>query len=166
MPAIRDARDDDEGGLIALIGACFGEYSGCVLDVDGEIPELRRIASAYRELGGHFWIAELDGIVVGSVGFAPSALPRGIELRKLYVARAERRRGLAHRLCDRVEDAARQRGACFVDLWSDSRFETAHLLYERRGYVRGAETRELHDLSQTVEYFYRLELREPARARV
>jgi len=44
-PAIRVARDDDEAGLVALIGGCFAEYPGCLLDVDGEIPELRAVAT-------------------------------------------------------------------------------------------------------------------------
>ena len=42
MLQIRDARDDDEPGLIALIAGVFAEYPGCVMDVDGELPELRR----------------------------------------------------------------------------------------------------------------------------
>ena len=33
---LRPARDGDAAGFIALIGACWAEYPGCVLDVDGE----------------------------------------------------------------------------------------------------------------------------------
>jgi hypothetical protein len=32
-------------------------------------------------------------------------------------------------------------------------------MYERRGYHRGRKTRELHDKSNTVEYFFCKELR-------
>ena len=153
---IREARDEDADDLIALVGACFDEYPGCVLDVDGEIPELRRIASAFRAWGGEFWVAESAGCALASIGWVPSG--EGIELRKLYVDASLRRKGLAHRLCERVEQTGRQRGAAWVELWSDTRFETAHRLYEKRGYRRGRETRELHDLSDTVEYYYRLDL--------
>ena len=73
-PRIRPARDDDGPGLIALIGACFAEYPGCVLDVDGEIPDLRGVASAYAADGGAFWVAERDNLVVGSVGWTPVAM--------------------------------------------------------------------------------------------
>jgi putative acetyltransferase len=45
-----------------------------------------------------------------------------------------------------------------VELWSDTRFEDAHRLYEGRGYRRGDELRELHDLSGSVEYYYRRSL--------
>jgi putative acetyltransferase len=78
-----------------------------------------------------------------------------MDLRKLYVARAARRRGLGGHLCDLAEAQARTCGAVFIELWSDTRFTDAHRLYERRGYVRGAETRALYDLSQTIEFYFR-----------
>jgi putative acetyltransferase len=65
--------------------------------------------------------------------------------------------GLGGLLCDRVEGTARALGRRFVELWSDTRFTKAHALYERRGYKRGAETRDLHDKSASVEYYYRLD---------
>ena len=152
-PGIRDARDADETGLIELIGACFAEYPGCVLDVDGEIPELRRIASHFAERGGQFWVVEQAGAVAHVTVMRPKVL------KKLYVVASERRRGLASELCSRVEQRAREYGASRIELWSDTRFETAHRLYEKRGDARGPRTRELDDLSNTVEYTYRLELR-------
>jgi putative acetyltransferase len=100
--------------------------------------------------------------VVGCIGArsrggAPER-PRSVELCKLYVAREARRRGLGGALCALVEEEARARGAKLVELWSDTRFKDAHRLYERRGYARGPETRELHDRSGSVEYFFRLDL--------
>ena len=154
---LRDARDSDAESLIELIGAVWDEYPGCVMDVDGEVPELRRIASAHAENGGEFWVAEREARLVGCAGWVPARDAGGVELRKLYVAASARREGLGAKLCERVERAAA--GGDFVDLWSDTRFEDAHRLYERRGYRRGPRTRELHDLSKTVEYYYRLDLR-------
>jgi putative acetyltransferase len=156
--SIRAARDTDVDGLIALVGGCFAEYAGCVLDVDGEIPELRHIASAYADWNGEFWVAELGSAVVGSIGWTPVERGAGAELKKLYVARAARRLGLGARLCALVESAAQHQGAAFVELWSDTRFADAHRLYQKRGYVRSPGTRELHDLSNTTEYHFRLEL--------
>ena len=155
-PRIRDARDDDAAGLIALVGACFAEYPGCVLDVDGEIPELRQISTSFAEAGGRFWVADRGGLVVGSVGFKASE--GGVELCKLYVARGARRGGLGGRLCDLVEGAARASGSPLVELWSDTRFTDAHRLYTRRGYERDPDTRDLFDRSHTREYCFRLEL--------
>lgn len=154
---MRDAHDDDAAALIELIDAIWAEYPGCVMDVDGEVPELRRIASAHAEAGGEFWVVEREVRIVGCVGWVPSRSGSGVELCKLYVAASARRRGLGAQLCERVERAAE--GRDFVELWSDTRFEDAHRLYEARGYVRGPHTRELHDLSATVEYYYRRDLR-------
>jgi putative acetyltransferase len=155
---IRFARDEDGPSLIRLIGDAFAEYPGCMLDVDGEMPELRRIASAFATLGGQFWVAEQRGAIVGSVGWAAGPARATVELRKLYVARASRRLGLGNDLCRRVEQAARACGADSVELWSDTRFVDAHRLYEKRGYVRGDATRELHDKSDTIELYFRLAL--------
>jgi putative acetyltransferase len=163
---LRDARDDDGPALIEIIGGAFTDYPGCVLDVDGEMPELRAIATTFQRIGGRFWVAAAGERVLGCVGLSPA--PPGVELRKLYVDRRERRAGIGRALCDEVEREARARGAAFVELWTDTRFETAHKLYEARGYVAGRRdgeriTRDLHDQSASVEYYYRLTLAEPSR---
>jgi putative acetyltransferase len=160
MLAVRDARDDDQDALVELIGRCFAEYPGCVMDID-ELPELRAIASYSRAHGGRFWVVEEHGEgaprVVACAGF--TEVPGGLELKKLYVSRSARRRGLGGRLCALVEGAARERGAGFIELWSDTRFADAHRLYRGRGYRQSEETRELHDKSATVEYHFRLSIR-------
>ncbi|MCC6526439.1 MAG: GNAT family N-acetyltransferase [Polyangiaceae bacterium] len=162
IAGLRPARDADGAGVIALLGAVFAEYPGCVLDVDGEMPELRAIATWFARAGGRFYVVERAGgdgraPIVACVGHTPSG-PDGLELRKLYVARSARRGGLGGGLCELVESIGRAAGARFVELWSDTRFLDAHRLYERRGYRRGLRTRELHDLSASVEYHFRKEL--------
>ena len=69
--SLRPADDDDGWDVIALIGACWSEYPGCVMDVHGECPDLLDPASAYRRLGGAFWVATDDcGTVIATVGLA------------------------------------------------------------------------------------------------
>ncbi len=156
-PFIREARDEDGWDLVGLIAACWSEYPGCIMDVDGEVPWLRAPASAFAARGGRLWVAEQCERVVASVGLIPAADPEGVELKTLYVARFARRMGLGSRLVALVEAEAKRRGARFVELWSDTRFTDAHRLYERLGYRRGG-ARALHDLSRTVEYHFRKEL--------
>ena len=152
----RDARDEDSWELIGLIAACWAEYPGCILDVHGEEPWLLAPATAHREQGGgRLWVAELDGRLVASVALKPTAEASTVALKSLYVARTARRRGLGERLVSLVETEARARGATFVELWTDTRFHDAHHLYARLGYVHGPHTRELRDLSRSVEYYYR-----------
>ncbi len=154
---IRPARDDDSWDLIGLVAGCWSEYPGCVLDVHGEEPELLRPASAYADDGGCLWVAETVGPsprLVGSVGLVPSAEPRVVVLKKLYVARPARGHGLGARLVALIESEASGRGAQLIELWSDTRFTDAHRLYLRLGYEMQPETRELHDLSNSVEHHF------------
>ena len=149
-PAIRAGRDADAAGFIALIGACWAEYPGCVMDVDGEVPELRALASYFAKSGGALWAAEAGGEVVGVVGVAPG---EGFwEICKMYVAREHRGSGLARALLEQAEGFARQAGAARLKLWSDTRFERAHAFYAGRGYVRTGAIRVLNDLSNSLEF--------------
>jgi N-acetylglutamate synthase-like GNAT family acetyltransferase len=154
---IRSAHDGDATGLITLIAAVFAEYPNCILDVDGEMPELRKPATAVRAADGQWWVAELDGAIVGSVSISPSA-EHAVELKRLYVAAAARRRGLGAHLVRLAESEAAHRDAHSVFLWTDTRFADAHRLYERLGYARSPGTRALHDVSNTIEYHYAKEL--------
>jgi GNAT superfamily N-acetyltransferase len=152
-PVLRAGRDDDAAEFIALIGSCWAEYPGCVMDVDGEVPELRALASYYRRDGGALWAAEASGRVVGMVGTKP--LEDGTwEICKMYVAAHCRGAGLAAALIDAAEAYARDAGARQMRLWTDTRFERAHRFYEKRGYVRQGPLRVLNDLSNSVEYHY------------
>ena len=150
-PTLRAVRDGDSAGLIALIGGCWAEYPGVLLDVDGEEPWMRAPAEAYTRWGGRMWVATDAGALVGCVGLRPHG-PDVVELKSLYVRAAARRRGLGARLTRLVEDEARRVGSSRVDLWSDSRFLDAHRFYSRLGYRRTGRTRELGDLSDTTEY--------------
>jgi GNAT superfamily N-acetyltransferase len=152
---IRDARDDDAEGLISLIGGCWSEYPGCILDVDGECPELRRIATYFGRMGGRFWVAEQAGRIVGSAGCMPTGNTLIWQLRRLYVAPSMRRRGLGTALTRLAEEYARSRGARTTEFWSDTRFTNAHRLYEHLGYERCSGTRLLPDISRSHEYYFR-----------
>jgi GNAT superfamily N-acetyltransferase len=155
----RPALDSDGDGLIQLIASAYAEYPGCVLDVEREEPDLLAIASAYGRYGGAFSVVldRASGELVASAGWLPSPAPeyRGwLQMRKVYVARAYRRRGLARALLVGVEARARERGAPGIELWSDTRFLDAHRFYASHGFERGSATRELFDLSQSVEYHF------------
>ena len=152
---IRLVRDSDAEGLIRLIDACWSAYEGCILDVDAEEPQLRAMRSHFDALGGEYWIAEgAGGLVAAGGGWAPAADPIGAELHKLYVLAELRRQGIARRLIGMAEAAARSRGSRFVELWSDTRFLEAHAFYEALGYRWTGRTRELNDLSNTVEFHF------------
>ena len=151
--SVRPGRDSDAAGFIALIGACWSLYPGCVLDVDGEEPHLRALASHYAGQAGALWVAEHDGAVAGMIATQP--LDAGVwEICKVYVAPDLHGGGLGPALLDQAEAHAIAAGATRLVLWSDTRFDRAHRFYEKRSYVRSGPIRVLHDISRSLEYAY------------
>ncbi|MFQ3622253.1 MAG: GNAT family N-acetyltransferase [Acetobacteraceae bacterium] len=154
VPPLRPGRDEDAEGFIALIGACWSEYPGCILDVDGELPELRRLASHVADRGGALWAAEADRRIVGMIVATPMREDEAWEVSRLYVARDRRGSGLAAALLGAAESHARAAGAKRMVLWTDTRFEPAHRFYEKHSYVRSGSIRVLDDLSRSLEFRY------------
>ncbi len=162
-PTIRPATDADSGQVVSLIAACWVRYPGNVLDIQGEEPGLRAVASHHAVKGGRFWVASLafpqtaspqTEWITGCAGVVPTPHnPEAqAELLKMYVHPRLRRQGLARRLAALPEAAAREWRATAIDLWSDTRFREAHAFYQALGYTQTGETRDLHDLSNSTEY--------------
>jgi len=149
---LRPGRDSDADGLIALIGRCWADYPGCILDIDHEEQELLALASYCEARGGAFWAADDGGAVVGMAAVIPA--DGAWELKKLYVHPDRHGSGLGHQLLDTAEAYAKAAGAERLVLWSDTRFVRAHRFYEKRSWVREGPIRALDDLSKTLEYGY------------
>lgn len=123
------------------------------MDVDGELPQYRALASYYADLGGALWAAEDNGQIVGMVATRP--LPDGAwEICQVYVMPSLHGSGLGHRLLDLAEAHAMAAGAVRLVLWSDTRFGRAHRFYQKRSYVRSGPVRVLADISNSLEYGY------------
>lgn len=150
-PGLRDVAESDTGRLIELVAAAYAEYPGCVLDLPGVDADLLTPATAAAQRGGRWWVLDQAGRVTASVGTGPVGKARHLELKRLYLARAARGRGLATAMIARVEAHAAGLGAAGVELWSDTRFAAAHHRYRSNGYVPTGETRRLDDPSDTTE---------------
>ncbi len=155
---VRAPQAEDADDLVALIGGVFAEYPGCVLDPDGLDADLFAWHEHLAAAGGRGWVVERGARVVACVGVAPCdpppAVPAGtscVELKRLYVGAAARRRGLGRALVAEVEAWGRAHGAEAVVLWSDTRFADAHRLYTAAGYVDTGRRRDLRDPSDTTE---------------
>lgn len=150
---LRAGKDTDAAGFIALIGDAWAEYPGVTLDVDGEEPMLRALASYFAEVGGALWALEQDGAIVGMVGTKP--IGNGTwELCRMYVAPSLRGSGAAVTLLETAQTHARAAGALRLRIWTDTRFDRAHRFYERLGFVRDGGIRPLFDVSNSLEYGY------------
>jgi putative acetyltransferase len=153
----RAVEDRDAVGLQRLIADAFADYPHCFLDVEMEEPELMAPGQHFP----NFVVLEQAGRIVGCVGCAPSGTtPAGpvFELKKLYLDAGLRGQGWGRKLAEWVDGQARSAGAVAVELWSDTRFVTAHRVYERLGYRSTGQQRPLHDLSDSAEYHFWKEL--------
>lgn len=81
-----------------------------------------------------FWVAEIDGVVVGTVAVRAKE-GRTCELKRLYLRADRRGHGDGQRLYAHAEAFAR--GAGYDRIWLDSsrRFDKARRLYERNGFA-------------------------------
>jgi putative acetyltransferase len=152
LATIRPAADADAQDLFGLLALCFAEYPGCYLDPHEDLTDLRSPGRSFAERGGAFWVAgDARGRVCGCVAIDYPEDGAG-ELHRLYVRPDLRRRGVGERLVRLVESHALERGARCIFFWSDTRFTNAHRLYSHLGYARAEGTRELGDISRSVEY--------------
>ena len=143
----------DTDAAIAVIQSCFDEYEGVVLELDGIDEGLYSIREEMDAAGGEFWIVEDDSQTIATIGTAPTGDAEGEwELKRLYMLSDRRGAGLADTLVKLVEDYALAAGGKSMILWTDTRFIRAHRFYEKKGYVKCPGTRELHDISKTVEF--------------
>lgn len=156
----RPIRAGEEPSAHALIDRCYREY-GIALNLDDAIEAHLHDPGAYfRSGGGEFWVlADEDGVVRATCALRlERSGPRvGAELKSMYVDIPWRRRGLGRALARWVIDAARAAGARELVLWSDTRFEPAHRMYEALGFVRGA-MRDIDDSYNSSEWMYTLTL--------
>jgi 2'-hydroxyisoflavone reductase len=133
--SLREYEPGDESAVVALVRGVLAEY-GFAAEIGGLERDLRELEGRYRE--GRFWVAHLDGELIGTVAIRPkdvTAEGRRCELKRLYLRADARGLGLGQRLYEEAEAFARSSG--YAKLWLDSsrRFASAHRLYERNGLV-------------------------------
>ena len=138
--------------VIDLIGRVFAEY-GFVYDPAVEVPDLLAFAEHYAPPAGAFYVIRGEGRVVGSVGV--ERVGEGVaELHRLYLDGHLRGQGSGRALVEAVLAWCRAEEIGHVVLWSDTRFDRAHRLYERMGFRRTGERTLAGDLNQSREYRY------------
>jgi GNAT superfamily N-acetyltransferase len=146
------ARSADAPAVIDLIGRVFAEYD-FIWDPATEVPDLFDLEHHYGGDAGAFWVARLDGRVVGSVGVERLADGRA-ELHRLYLDASLRGRGVGRALVEAVLGWCRAAGVPRLTLWSDTRFDRAHRLYEGMGFEKTGERELPDDPNDTREFGY------------
>jgi GNAT superfamily N-acetyltransferase len=150
--AVEAADRLDVPAVVELIGRVFAEY-GFVWDPAVEVPDLFAFERHYTAPHGAFWVIRAGGQVVGSAGV--ERLPESAaELHRLYLDRHLRGRSLGRALVEAVLDWCRAASIGRLVLWSDTRFDRAHALYERMGFRQTDERTLPDDANDTREFRY------------
>lgn len=133
-PRLRPATNADCEPVRRLVFAVLAEY-GLKPDpacTDADLADLER---SYFARGGVFYVLQdQDGSIVGSYGLYPTE-PGVCELRKMYLHRDHRGKGLG---CGLLEDAltrAKELGFRRITLETASVLKEAIRLYERYGFT-------------------------------
>jgi GNAT superfamily N-acetyltransferase len=103
-------------------------YEGLISDIIG------KFVAEYDPAREGAWIAELRGVIVGSVFLVRSDDPTIAKLRLLYVEPAARGRGIGRRLVDACIGCAREIGYRQLTLWTNDVLTSARRIYEAAGF--------------------------------
>jgi len=147
IPATRaDAPD-----VIALMARIWEEYE-FIWDPPTEVPDLFHFDEHYAPPHGAFWIVRDEaGRVVGSIGVERVDAATA-EIHRLYLDAHLRGRGLGKALVEEALGWCRAQRIIRLVLWSDTRFEHSHRLYDRMGFTRLGERTVPGDINASREY--------------
>lgn len=156
MDTFRIALPEDIPAMTAIIAETFEEY-GWIFVMADELPDFVDYPAAYEHTPNRLYaMRDAAGAVIGSIALKVG--DEGAYLSRVYLKRSERGRGLGKVMVRFILDVARESGHPHVHLWTDTRFTTAHGLYERMGFERQPVIRSLHDTNNSFEFRYDLDL--------
>ncbi|MCJ9429868.1 GNAT family N-acetyltransferase [Kordiimonas marina] len=100
-------------------------------------PDLADVPGFYGKGNGGFWVADMDGDVVGTIALIDIGDGQGA-LRKMFVKAEYRGRthGIAQHLLEGLIAHARARGMKTILLGTVESYHAAHRFYEKNGFER------------------------------
>ncbi|QSG14245.1 GNAT family N-acetyltransferase [Halapricum desulfuricans] len=128
---IRRFEPGDTDAVLALNERAMAAEGTDPEDVPG-IDDLRRIESEYLDSGGEFLVADLGGDIVGMGGLTIDG--ETAEVFRMRVDPDYQRSGLGSALLDRLERAARERGATRLLAETARRQQAATEFYPAHGF--------------------------------
>ena len=154
-PQLRPAVAADQPGIIDLINRVYEEYGDriCLEQADGDLLDLQ---ATYWEPGGEFVVLERDGTILGTHAILPLADQENCcTFRRLYLDKSLRGQQWGEHLMQWALERARDRGFERVEFWSDTRFTRGHRFFQRLGFERDGQVREMTDgWEDYQEYFF------------
>ncbi len=153
-PRLRPADNEDCDNIAGLVYSILREYN-LKPDPACTDADIKDIESSYFDRGGTFFVLEAeDGSIIGAYGLYPID-KQTCELRKMYLHKAYRGKGLGKFLLDDALSEARKLGFEKMILETASVLKEAIALYKSYGFV---EYNPQH-MSSRCDQAYILELR-------
>lgn len=133
---IRPIVAGDDARMASIIRRVMTEYRAVGEGYSIVDPEVDTMAEAYAGDDAAYFVALVDGEVMGGAGIAHlvGGQPDVCELKKMYLLREARGLGLGRRLMERCLDAARAAGYRRCYLETLEHMTEARGLYESRGF--------------------------------
>lgn len=158
-PQIRRAGNADSQPVIQLIDSVLAEWNDAVC-LEGSEKDLLDLDGSYWSQQGAFVVLETEQKIVGSHGILPIDLDAGLcTFKRLYLHPDYRGTSAGTELMQWNIDWVRQNGFQKVEFWSDTRFHRAHRFFEKMGFQKSGEKREMHDSHETYwEYYFSMPL--------
>ncbi len=123
-----------------------------------ERPDIFDIPAHYSKGASRFWLAIDDNNVVGTIAIIDCGRNRGF-LRRMYVAKRFRRKGIGTKLLATLLRYAKKHHYKRIFLWTDEEMKDAIKMYEKEGFEKiNAPPKDFHFLRLHDSIFYRLDL--------
>jgi putative acetyltransferase len=153
LPSLRLASNKDREAITSLVYGVLKEY-GLKPDPIVTDADLKDIEKTYFDRGGAFFVLEeQDGSIIGAYGLYPLE-NQTCELRKMYLHKSHRGKGLGKFLLNSALIKARELGFTRITLETASVLKEAIALYKNCGFK---EYRPEH-MSERCDQAYVLEL--------
>jgi len=138
---IRPIRPEDDPFVEKIIRDCLIEFGADRPGFAWQDPELAALSHAYRSEGSAYFVAEINGAVVGGSGIAPLQGVEGTcELQKMYLEpsvrgiKDEGELSVADHLMERCLDFAKNNyAACYLETFRT--MERAIRFYQKKGFL-------------------------------
>lgn len=124
----------DQKEVVAFIVPIQREEFGIEISVEDQ-PDLMQIQSFYQAGTGDFWLARIQGEVIGTIGLKDIGNGE-VALRKMFVAARWRGRefGLAKQMLELLMTASKGPDVKRIYLGTTEKFTAAHRFYEKHGF--------------------------------
>nr|KXH71016.1 MAG: hypothetical protein AM325_15380 [Candidatus Thorarchaeota archaeon SMTZ1-45] len=125
------------GKITELHGRYYSRVSGFGLHFEAKVAtEMSEFLNRFDEAQDGFWLACLDGEIVGSVAIDGIGIDsEGLHLRWFIVDPVYQGKGIGSRLLETALDFCRQTSANRVYLWTISGLDASRHLYEKYGFT-------------------------------